>query len=116
MLDVLDQDFVRTAKAKGLSNRKVVYGGGVMKQLQLFEMIKTHTSKLLNCFVPLPQIVPSKLGDYSGVTGALKIAHSLIKFQSDDTINFLVISSTFPLVSVAVIFIVYSPAFNPSCL
>ncbi len=25
MLDVLDQDFVRTAKAKGLSNRKVVY-------------------------------------------------------------------------------------------
>ena len=25
MLDVLDQDFVRTAKAKGLSNQKVVY-------------------------------------------------------------------------------------------
>ena len=61
-----------------LSPEIIVIGGGVMKQLQLFEMIKTHTSKLLNCFVPLPQISPPKLEDYSGVTGALKIAHSLI--------------------------------------
>ena len=61
-----------------LSPEIIVIGGGVMKQLQLYEMIKIHTSKLLNRFVPLPQISPPKLRDYSGVTGALKIAHSLI--------------------------------------
>ncbi|OIR14791.1 MAG: hypothetical protein BEU04_02650 [Marine Group III euryarchaeote CG-Bathy1] len=61
-----------------LSPEIIVIGGGVMKQTQLLDMIKTETSKLLNCFVPLPQISPPKLGDYTGVTGALKIANSSI--------------------------------------
>ena len=61
-----------------LSPEIIVIGGGVMKQTQLLDMVKTETSKLLNCFVPLPQISSPKLGDYAGVTGALKIANSLI--------------------------------------
>lgn len=57
-----------------LAPEMIVMGGGVMKQVQLFEMIKLKTAQILNCFVPLPQIVPPKLGDYSGVTGALEMA------------------------------------------
>ena len=62
-----------------LSPEIIVMGGGVMKQVQLFEMIKTHTSQILNRFVPLPQITPPKLGEHSGVTGALEMAQSLVE-------------------------------------
>ena len=64
-----------------LSPKKIILGGGVMKQLQLFPMIHKKTAKLLSGYVSKidlkrleDMIVPPSLGDNAGVSGALAIA------------------------------------------
>lgn len=58
-----------------LSPKRIVLGGGVMKQAHLFPLIREHVSRLLNGYVSLPDmetyIVPPGLGDRAGITGAL---------------------------------------------
>jgi fructokinase len=62
-----------------LSPQKIILGGGVMKQTQLFPLIRQNVQDLLNGYVELPNlesyIVPPGLGDNSGITGALVLAY-----------------------------------------
>jgi fructokinase len=62
-----------------LSPQKIILGGGVMKQTQLFPLIRQHVQDLLNGYVELPNlepyIAPPGLGDNAGITGALVLAY-----------------------------------------
>lgn len=65
-----------------LSPARLILGGGVMKQAQLFGMVRTELAALLNGYIQTPQlltgldrfIVPPGLGDNAGVLGALILA------------------------------------------
>lgn len=65
-----------------LSPKRIVMGGGVMKQKQLFPFIQKKVQELLNGYVAVPEIldhideyiVPPALGDNAGITGALMLA------------------------------------------
>lgn len=65
-----------------LSPKRIVMGGGVMKQKQMFPFIQKNVQELLNGYVSMPQIldeidqyiVPPALGDDAGITGALMLA------------------------------------------
>ncbi|WP_280521357.1 ROK family protein [Paenibacillus mangrovi] len=65
-----------------LSPQKIVMGGGVMKQQQLFPLIHTKLQELLSGYVQLPAIsehiadyiVSPQLGDNAGLCGALALA------------------------------------------
>jgi fructokinase len=62
-----------------LSPKKVIVGGGVMKQAQLFPLVREKVSNLLGGYVQSEQIlekmdeyiVPPGLGDNAGLAGAL---------------------------------------------
>ncbi|NMO96050.1 ROK family protein [Paenibacillus lemnae] len=64
-----------------LSPQRIVMGGGVMKQPQLFPLVRTKLQELLNGYVPHPSlsegieqyIVPPQLGDNAGLCGALAL-------------------------------------------
>ncbi|MFV9510477.1 ROK family protein [Tepidibacillus sp. LV47] len=62
-----------------LSPKKIILGGGVMKQSQLFPLIRQNVQELLNGYVDLPEIdsyiVPPGLGDQAGIIGGLVLAH-----------------------------------------
>jgi fructokinase len=70
-----------------LSPQKIILGGGVMKQSQLFPIIRQYVKDLLNGYVELPDlesyIVPPGLGDNSGITGALVLAYNQIGRRSE---------------------------------
>ena len=61
-----------------LRPEKVILGGGVMKQTQLFPLIRKNFSQLLNDYVEVPNldkyIVETGLGTASGITGCLLLA------------------------------------------
>lgn len=63
-----------------LSPEKIILGGGVMKQKQLFPLIRAEFSKLLNDYVDTPDleeyIVPPQLQDNAGITGCLLLAQN----------------------------------------
>lgn len=56
---------------------KIILGGGVMKQTQLYPLIQKQVESLLNGYVHVPDlndyIVPPALGDNAGMTGAFFI-------------------------------------------
>ena len=64
-----------------LSPQKVILGGGVMKQMHLFPMIRREVQRLLNGYVQAKEIleriddyiVPPGLGDNAGLAGALAL-------------------------------------------
>lgn len=64
-----------------MSPKKIILGGGVMHQLQLFPMIREQVQSILNGYVqarPLKEgidqyIVPPGLGDNAGLSGALAL-------------------------------------------
>ena len=62
-----------------LSPKRIVLGGGVMKQTRLYQLIRENIARLINGYVPLPAldeyIVPPALADDQGIMGALKLAH-----------------------------------------
>ena len=66
-----------------LSPKRIILGGGVMKQKQVFASIYKYLQELLNDYVTLPElktyIVSPGLGDHAGITGALLLAHQAIK-------------------------------------
>ncbi|MDT2831601.1 ROK family protein [Vagococcus carniphilus] len=66
-----------------LSPEKIIFGGGVMKQTQLFPLIYKEFSKLMNGYVSTPSleeyIVLCALGDNAGITGCLLLAQDAIK-------------------------------------
>ena len=65
-----------------LMPRRIVLGGGVMKQRQLFPMIRARVQALLGGYVAVPElqegidgyIVPPGLGSRAGVLGAIALA------------------------------------------
>ena len=64
-----------------LSPKRIILGGGVMKQAGLLESVRSHTVRLLNGYVNAPAIiynidsyiVAPGLGDRAGVCGALAL-------------------------------------------
>lgn len=66
-----------------ISPKRIILGGGVMKQKQVFASIYKYLQELLNDYVTLPDlktyIVSPGLGDHAGITGALLLAHQAIK-------------------------------------
>ncbi|PZD96260.1 fructokinase [Paenibacillus sambharensis] len=70
-----------------LSPKKVILGGGVMHQQQLFPMIRKEAARLLNGYVSHPflregidhYIVPPGLGDNAGLSGALALGLAAYK-------------------------------------
>jgi fructokinase len=64
-----------------LSPHRIVLGGGVMHQEQLFPMVRKKVGELLNGYVKAPQmddldsyIVPAALKDDQGIMGCLQLA------------------------------------------
>jgi len=65
-----------------LSPEKIILGGGVMKQQQVFPLIREKVASLINGYVKLPPleeyIVSPGLGDNAGITGALILAQQSV--------------------------------------
>jgi fructokinase len=60
-----------------LSPEKILVGGGVMRQAQLYEMVRAEVKRILAEYVgKLPEIGPPELGEFAGVLGALALAQS----------------------------------------
>lgn len=55
---------------------RIVLGGGVMKTSKLLERIRKRMRTLNAHYAPMPDLLPPKLGDRSGVLGALALAIS----------------------------------------
>lgn len=66
-----------------LSPKKIILGGGVMKQKQVFSYIHKHLVELVHDYVELPElsdyIVSPGLGDNAGITGSLMLAHEALQ-------------------------------------
>jgi fructokinase len=60
-----------------LSPHRVLLGGGVMHNLDLFPMIREELRRLLRGYAPVPEIVPPESGDDAGVLGALILAQRI---------------------------------------
>ena len=63
-----------------LAPEKIILGGGVMRQRQLFPIIRKETARLLNGYLSVPQlqhledyIVPESLGGDQGILGCIKL-------------------------------------------
>lgn len=61
-----------------LSPKKIILGGGVMHQKQLFQIIHTYLKEFVADYVHLPElsdyIVSPGFGDHAGITGSLMLA------------------------------------------
>lgn len=70
-----------------VSPERIILGGGVMKQTQLFDKIRRKTAELLNGYVKVPAItldmesyiIPPALGDNAGICGGLALAARELK-------------------------------------
>lgn len=70
-----------------LSPQRIIMGGGVMKQKQLFPLIRKYVKEYLNGYVQLDEIlknideyiIPPTLGDNAGIKGALSLAKLALK-------------------------------------
>jgi fructokinase len=62
-----------------LSPKKIILGGGVMHQEQIYQAIRYNLKELMNEYISLPElseyIVSPGLGDQAGITGSLLLAH-----------------------------------------
>ncbi|AQU76813.1 ROK family protein [Priestia megaterium] len=74
-----------------LSPKKIILGGGVMKQKQLFPLIYRDVKKMLNKYIELPElsneiekyIVSPGLGELAGITGALILGKEAYETQPE---------------------------------
>ncbi|KIY21790.1 ROK family protein [Mesobacillus subterraneus] len=66
-----------------LSPKKIILGGGVMNQKQVFSYFQKYLQELLNDYVALPRlsdyIVSPGLGDDAGIIGSLLLARNAIQ-------------------------------------
>ncbi|MGL5098610.1 MAG: ROK family protein [Fusobacteriaceae bacterium] len=70
-----------------LSPKKIIMGGGVMKQKQIFPLIRKNLLEMLNGYVPKEDIlseienfvVPPGLGDNAGICGALALGRMALE-------------------------------------
>jgi fructokinase len=63
-----------------IAPKKVILGGGVMKQAHLLPRIRRHVQRMMNGYMPVDDhwIVAPKLGDFSAVKGALVLARTVV--------------------------------------
>ncbi|NLG05393.1 MAG: ROK family protein [Clostridia bacterium] len=68
-----------------VSPQKIILGGGVMHQLQLFPLIRRFVLELMNGYIRTKElsnideyIVPASLGDDQGIMGCLELARKAI--------------------------------------
>jgi fructokinase len=59
-----------------LSPQRFLLGGGVMRQTQLFPMIRKELERLIAGYVGVPEVLPAELGERSGILGALVLAET----------------------------------------
>ena len=68
-----------------LSPKKIILGGGVMNQKQVFTYIYKYLPELINHYVFLPElsdyIVSPGLGDHAGITGSLLLAYQALQSE-----------------------------------
>lgn len=66
-----------------LSPKKIILGGGVMNQKQVFPFIYQYVTKFINNYIALPDlsnyIVSPGLGSNSGIIGSLLLAQQAVK-------------------------------------
>lgn len=66
-----------------LSPEKIILGGGVMNQNQLFDLVREQLTELMKDYLKLPKmdeyIVPPKLGNDAGITGCLFLAKEKVE-------------------------------------
>jgi fructokinase len=71
-----------------LSPKKIILGGGVMKQAQVFSFVYKYLPELLNGYVELPElstyIVSPELGENAGIIGALLLADRAVKEEKEN--------------------------------
>ncbi|WP_353949315.1 ROK family protein [Sporolactobacillus sp. Y61] len=75
-----------------VSPKRIVMGGGVMKQKQLFPMIRRRLQELLAGYIVASEVkenindyvVPPALGDNAGITGALILARQTLDEKKQD--------------------------------
>ncbi|MCL4534419.1 MAG: ROK family protein [Bacteroidetes bacterium] len=68
-----------------LSPQRIVIGGGVMQQAQLFPMVRQRVREMLNGYIHSPAIleridayiVPAKLGSRAGILGGIALARQV---------------------------------------
>jgi fructokinase len=62
-----------------VSPERIILGGGVMQQSQLFPMIRKELDGILNGYLEIPEdyVVPPALGNRAGVLGSLAIAETM---------------------------------------
>jgi len=86
----LESDYIAQAMSNfifSFSPQKIILGGGVMQQSQLFSMIRIKTLQYLNGYVQSSEIlnhidqyiVPPALGNSAGMFGAIAMAKNLFK-------------------------------------
>jgi len=64
-----------------LSPKKIILGGGVMNQEQVFTSIKKYLVEFINGYITIPEsdyIVSPGLGDRAGIIGSLLLAHQAL--------------------------------------
>lgn len=70
-----------------LSPKKIILGGGVMKQKQVFTFINRYLKEFINGYAALPEltdyIVSPGLGDNAGITGSLMLAHQALQAENE---------------------------------
>lgn len=72
-----------------LSPQRIIIGGGVMEQKQLFPMVRSQVQKQLNNYLDVPDIIreidsyilPPKLGGKAGFAGAFALAEQALSVQ-----------------------------------
>lgn len=85
----LEADYIAQAMSNficSFSPQKIILGGGVMLQRQLFPLIRMKTLEYLNGYVQSPTIidsmdhyiVPPGLGNQAGMLGAIALAQSVV--------------------------------------
>ncbi len=64
-----------------LSPKRIILGGGVMHQMQLFELVRKKLKEKLNDYIKAPElkdmdnyVVPASLHDDQGIMGCIKLA------------------------------------------
>lgn len=86
----LEADYLATGLVNFIlmiSPERIIMGGGVMAQEQLFPLIRSKVREKLNNYLDVPKIisdiedyiVPPKLGDKAGILGALALAQQAAK-------------------------------------
>jgi fructokinase len=66
-----------------LSPQVIVIGGGVGSRAHLFGPLREQVARLVNGYVPLPEIVPPGLGDRAGVLGALALGMDALSTRTE---------------------------------